>query len=35
VREHVDVARRNLKLILDAGEAFGPAALITRAAEAA
>jgi GntR family transcriptional regulator, vanillate catabolism transcriptional regulator len=34
-REHADVARRNLKLILDAGEAFGPAALIAREADAA
>jgi GntR family transcriptional regulator of vanillate catabolism len=29
-REHADNARRNLRLILDAGEASGPAALIDR-----
>ncbi len=29
-REHADVARRNLKLILDAGGPHGPAALIAR-----
>jgi len=34
-REHADNARRNLRLILDAGDADGPAALITRDADAA
>jgi GntR family transcriptional regulator of vanillate catabolism len=34
-REHADNARRNLRLILDAGEPGGPAALIARATDAA
>jgi GntR family transcriptional regulator of vanillate catabolism len=34
-REHADIARRNLRLILEAGDAEGPAALIARAADAA
>jgi GntR family transcriptional regulator of vanillate catabolism len=34
-REHADNARRNLRLILEAGDAVGPAALIARGADAA
>lgn len=33
-REHADVARRNLKLILEAGESIGPAALLAGEAAA-